>query len=737
MVKKGFLKKTGCILISASIILAGWTFAGSSVSEAELGDEPIIDEVLTDENNSGNQDIPTADTNEDGEAVEVPDEETPAAGDTSGENGAPATDPENGDGTTTGSAETGNQGEKTPEQIAEEERLAEEARLAEEERLAEEQRLREEELLSQKSLKKTMLRSSNLLLGASTDDDDGTEPVYSDDGTILEKVPAGVENPLIIQDGTTVIAENAFSGSNVSVIQFVDSSDIVTIHSQGSWPNLFLHVYCPNNDYTDSTAVDNFFTPLVKSNKAILEWRAGYSPDDTYTVSITEKCGSTILGTITYTDKEENDVITPRSYTGYSCSDSYTVTDDDDQSYTFEYVEGAVTTCTVTITEVYGGNSATVIYPNQTEGTIISPTYHPGYVCNDTYTVTSAATQTHTFTYTESSASQTYSVTINEVYGASTYTETVERHEGEVITPTERPGYVCNGTYTVTTEANQSHTFIYAADSSETGLSVIITENYGNTSETIKYTGKAVGDVITPTAHAGYTCSDKYTVTSSTNQSHTFNYTKSSSGGGGSGGGGSSDSGGSSGGSSGGGGAPAPKPNTNPPASGYVSTVAQTTQSYVVTDGANQQVKQNAGPVRIVCNGPVEKLAYILLDGNQVSPSNYTIQSGSTILHFTKEFVNTMSVGDHAVQFQYSDGYAMTGLKVLSPTAKTTTTVTYKVAADGSISVGHTKDTTPKTADGFDPRYLLCMAIFLMGAGAIMMSKQRKLEAILADCYEE
>ena len=43
MVKKGFLKKTGCILISLSIILAGFTFFGSTTSEAD-GDVPAITE---------------------------------------------------------------------------------------------------------------------------------------------------------------------------------------------------------------------------------------------------------------------------------------------------------------------------------------------------------------------------------------------------------------------------------------------------------------------------------------------------------------------------------------------------------------------------------------------------------------------------------------------------------------------------------------------------------------------
>ena len=119
------------------------------------------------------------------------------------------------------------------------------------------------------------------------------------------------------------------------------------------------------------------------------------------------------------------------------------------------------------------------------------------------------------------------------------------------------------------------------------------------------------------------------------------------------------------------------------------------------------------------------------------------MESGSTIITLTKEYVANLANGDHAVQFQYTDGYAFTTLKITGGTAaattagKTTTTVTYKVSSDGSISSGHTQDSTPKTADGFDNRYLLCLAIFLLGAGAILFSRQKKLEAILESQRDE
>jgi hypothetical protein len=127
------------------------------------------------------------------------------------------------------------------------------------------------------------------------------------------------------------------------------------------------------------------------------------------------------------------------------------------------------------------------------------------------------------------------------------------------------------------------------------------------------------------------------------------------------------------------------------------------------------------------------------MDGQKVATSNYIVASGSTILTLSKDYIASLPVGDHAVQFQYTDGYALTGLRITSAgTARTTTTVTYRVSSDGSISSGeHTMDSTPKTADGFDNRYILCIAIFLLGAGAIMMGRQRKLEEILASQRED
>ena len=49
-------------------------------------------------------------------------------------------------------------------------------------------------------------------------------------------------------------------------------------------------------------------------------------------------------------------------------------------------------------------------------------------------------------------------------------------------------------------------------------------------------------------------------------------------------------------------------------------------------------------------------------------------------------------------------------------------------AGTGATGTSHTKDATPGTADGLDPRYFLCIAVFLGGAGCIVYARHRKIK---------
>ena len=652
MVKKGFLKTTGCILISASIILTGWTFVGSTVSEAELDTNS---EVVENTDNAG------ADSDNVTDLEEI------------------TVTPEDNSGNETDEVNKDTEDAVTPEEVQQTPVVDENTT----EETADENTEKTTLDLNPASLLRSFsasLFSTPLLSSISS------EPEYS--GSTLVNVPAAYGDTITVKAGTTTIAANALSESNISRITFADAAAITSIGNQGDWPANGTKVYCPGYTAADCPTIVAYFTSLITSSRDI-------------------------------------QIIFDEAST-----DAYSIT----------------------ITEVYGSKTEVIVYKQDDNRFLdyIYPTSHTGYVCNDSYTVTSEATQAHTFTYTEVDPSVTYTVTIKmtDEAGNSIHADIVEQHPaGYTVSAPTVAGYevIAADKDLVYTVISSDLECVYrykktSDDPSATKYPVKVYEVlYDEGGTTIQSTREsslsgsyAAAVVITANAVDGYTLfgSNTYTVTDQSSQAAIFTYKKnkssngggSSSGGGSSGGSGSSSSSGSSSGSG-----------ATPASSGYATTAAQTTQAYVIT----QVIKQNTGAIQIVCNGPVEKFSYLLIDGSKVAASNYTIQSGSTIITLTKDYVSTLAIGDHAVQFQYTDGYAMTGLKVTDATAKTTTTVTYKVAADGSISNGHIKDTTPKTADGFDSRYLLCLAIFLLGAGALMMGNQRKLETILASIREE
>lgn len=79
---------------------------------------------------------------------------------------------------------------------------------------------------------------------------------------------------------------------------------------------------------------------------------------------------------------------------------------------------------------------------------------------------------------------------------------------------------------------------------------------------------------------------------------------------------------------------------------------------YDITAGGDQSRDQNKGDsdsgVTITCSGALNDLFSILMDGNVVDNSNYSVESGSTILTFKPAYLNTLSVGRHTVTFVYN-----------------------------------------------------------------------------------
>ena len=70
-----------------------------------------------------------------------------------------------------------------------------------------------------------------------------------------------------------------------------------------------------------------------------------------------------------------------------------------------------------------------------------------------------------------------------------------------------------------------------------------------------------------------------------------------------------------------------------------------------------------AHAIRVNCE--VEYFLDVMVDGKTVDPKYYTVKSGSTIVTFTKEFLDSLSVGDHEVKFLFTNGTAKATITVV------------------------------------------------------------------------
>ena len=80
---------------------------------------------------------------------------------------------------------------------------------------------------------------------------------------------------------------------------------------------------------------------------------------------------------------------------------------------------------------------------------------------------------------------------------------------------------------------------------------------------------------------------------------------------------------------------------------------------YEVTEGANQKytiTKNNEAKFKINADFRLFDDGKVYVDNELVDPKNYTAESGSTIITLKKEFVDTLSVGEHTLKVVFNDG---------------------------------------------------------------------------------
>ena len=80
---------------------------------------------------------------------------------------------------------------------------------------------------------------------------------------------------------------------------------------------------------------------------------------------------------------------------------------------------------------------------------------------------------------------------------------------------------------------------------------------------------------------------------------------------------------------------------------------------YEVTEGANQKytiTKNNEAKFKINADFRLFDDGKVYVDNELVDPKNYKAESGSTIITLKKEFVDTLSVGEHTLKVVFNDG---------------------------------------------------------------------------------
>lgn len=80
---------------------------------------------------------------------------------------------------------------------------------------------------------------------------------------------------------------------------------------------------------------------------------------------------------------------------------------------------------------------------------------------------------------------------------------------------------------------------------------------------------------------------------------------------------------------------------------------------YNYTEGAKQEATIG-NEVIFKIDAELSKALEVYVDGNVISKDNYSLASGSTIVTLNKDYVATLSEGEHSIKVEFSDGIAET-----------------------------------------------------------------------------
>ena len=138
------------------------------------------------------------------------------------------------------------------------------------------------------------------------------------------------------------------------------------------------------------------------------------------------------------------------------------------------------------------------------------------------------------------------------------------------------------------------------------------------------------------------------------------------------------------------------------------TTGGGSTVVYKIIEGANGSWTQNSdGTLTVRANGEFSKFTGVKVDGKIIDTKNYTAKSGSTIVTLSKDYLATLSVGNHTLTVVFNDGECSTNFAV-------------RAVGDNNPGTAVTPDNTtnnPQTGD--HSGIVLAVVVLLVSGGAL------------------
>ena len=139
--------------------------------------------------------------------------------------------------------------------------------------------------------------------------------------------------------------------------------------------------------------------------------------------------------------------------------------------------------------------------------------------------------------------------------------------------------------------------------------------------------------------------------------------------------------------------------------------------TYKVVEGAGQTYTiTKDGSATFKINGEFSLFDKVYVDGNLVAEENYTAKSGSTIITFKPDYMNSLAEGNHTLKVTYTDG----------GDATTTFTIA-KVAEENNGTADKAENTTnnPKTSDNI-VTFVAMFIVSVLGIAITVKYKKNK-----------